>query len=231
MVSKLFSALFTLVFIVAARAQQLDDILDSHYKAVNQEMWDQFHSTTIEGVQFVGQEKITFRLYAKKENRALKGSYNGEPYAEVISKTGNWQQLPWTGDKKVRNLDLENELILSKLFAFGSFIIEDRKLELRGEVRDGGLDLFKIVENRGISEQVEYYIDAEDYFLRKIIVRKVVDDETIPLTVLFDQYRNYGPFPVATSIVMQSQEGGREFVFDEFFLGDGIRDQVFARPD
>lgn len=223
---------FCLCFVaLVAVSQQLRDILDRHYEVINQPMWNQFHSTTVEGVQFFGQEKISFRLYAKKERRALKGYYNGEPFSEVFSEAGSWQQLPWTGDKKVRDLSIENELVLKSLFAFGSFISGDAEIDLRGEVKDGGLSLFHLVENRGASEQIEYYIDAEDYFLRKIIVRKVVNNKTIPLTVQFDQYRKYGPIPVATSIVLQLEQGRREFVFDEIFLGDGIRDQVFARPE
>ncbi len=216
--------------LVLVCAQDIEGILRRHYEAYNQVFWDEVNSVTAEGVWFNGNEKLYMKMFAKKPaNIAIKGTYEGHEYAEVSGTWGHWTLAPWTGLKKIQLMLPQEELLLQHLFSFGSPIPRDAVLEYMGAVKENGIPSYWLRENRADTE-IDYFIDRHDYFLRKRNIRKLINGRTEPLTQTYDQFRAYGDFSLPLVTVIKTTKLDREYVMDEIYIGDGIADGVYQRP-
>jgi len=225
----LFVSVIFVPFLV--RSQNIEQIVTNHYAASGQDLWKEIKSVSIEGVWFKGRERLPFLLSAKKPDKiAVRGTKDEDAYVEATNGKESWTIAPWTGSKKPQLMLDEESLILAHLFSFGSYIDEESVLEYQGEVEVNGIAVYWLKEQRSQDMELDFYIDVEDYLLRRMNIRKRIGTKTIPYSQTVDQYRKYGPFNIPATFHITSGSLEREYVFDEIVIGDGIPNDVFERP-
>lgn len=218
----------------AAQAQKAFEIMELHHQSHRQEFWDQVQTVSFEGVWFQDTRKRSFLLEAKKPGKVLvKGTINGEDYVECVNGTSNWAVDPLTKPGQVVALAEQESLILSNLIDFGSPLPADSNPEYKGVVNENRIPSFWLQINKGASTQVDYFIDREDYLLRKMNLVRIGPDQNkeVILSITYDQYKKYGPVVLASVLVVKSQKLEREYVLDETIIGNGIPNKIFERPE
>ena len=214
-----------------AHAQDIEGIMQDHYAAYKQDFWDQVQTVNIRGIWLRGQEKANFELLAKKPGKIMiRGRWQTEPYAESFDGASGWTIAPWTGVKSPQLMLSKEQLLLQSVYEFGSPIPREAVLEYRGEGDAFGIPCYKLATNiDGI--EYEYFIDEEDFFLRRMDRRELIGGQTQILTKRYDQYRKFGGVVIPTLVIVQVEDLEKEYVFDDIIVGDGISNLTFRRPE
>lgn len=205
--------------------------MQDHYAAYKQDFWDQVQTVNITGVWLRGQEKSGFELLAKKPGKIMiRGRWQEEPYAESFDGSGGWTIAPWTGVKRPQLMLAKEQSLLQSVFDFGSPIPRDVALEYRGESDAYGIPCHRLVANiDGV--EFEYFVDEEDFYLRRMDRRELIGNHTQILTKRYDQYRNFGGVVIPTLVIVQVEDLAKEYVFDGIIIGNGISNLTFRRPE
>lgn len=214
-----------------ATGQNIEGILKDHYKAYQQDFWDQVQTVNIKGLWLKGQEKANFELLAKKPGKIMiRGRWQVEPYAESFDGSSGWTIAPWTGVKTPQLMLAKEQLLLQSVFDFGSPIPKNVVLEYRGEGDAFGVPCHRLATIiDGI--EYEYYVDEEDFYLRRMDRRELIGDHTQILTKRYDQYRKFGGVVIPTLVTVRVEDLEKEYVFDDIIVGDGISNLIFRRPE
>lgn len=229
--NKVYSITILLLIAFSAKSQDIGGILESHYTANQQSFWDQVQTVNIRGIWLKDQEKASFELLAKKPNKIMiRGRWQAEPYAEAFDGASGWTVAPWTGIKTPQLMLAGEQQLLQAVFAFGSPIPRDAVVEYRGTGDAFGIPCYRLgTEIGGVS--YEYFIDEEDFLLRRLDRRELMGDHTQTLTKRYDQYRKFGGVVIPTLVVVQVDNLEKEYVFDDIIVGDGISNLTFRRPE
>lgn len=214
-----------------SKAQDIEGIIQDHYKASQQDFWDEIQTVNINGIWLKGQEKTAFELLAKKPGKILlRGRWKSEVFAQSFDGVSGWTLAPWTGATIPQLMLPKEQRILREIFDFGSPIPRDVALEYRGEGNAFGVPCHRVAAQIGGIEY-EYFIDEEDFYLRRMDRRELIGDHTIVLTKRYDQYRKFGGVVIPTLVIIQTEDLEKEFVFDDIVIGNGISNHVFRRPE
>lgn len=223
--------IFTLLCGPFLHAQDIEGILKDHYAAYQQDFWDQVQTVNIRGIWLIGQEKANFELLAKKPGKVMiRGRWQVEPYAESFDGSSGWTIAPWTGVKTPQLMLSKEQRMLQAVFEFGSPIPRDAVLEYRGEGDAFGVPCHRLATQiEGI--EYEYFLDEEDFYLRRMDRRELIGSYTQILTKRYDQYRKFGGVVIPTLVVVRVEDLEKEYVFDDIIVGDGISNLTFRRPE
>ena len=223
--------IFSLLWSTSVKSQDIEGIIAEHYKVSQQEFWDQIQTVNIRGIWLKGQEKATFELLAKKPGKImLRGQWQSEPFAQSFDGSSGWTQAPWTGTSTAQLMLPKEQRVLRAVFDFGSPIPRDVALEYRGEGDAFGVPCYRLAAQiDGV--EYEYFIDEDDYRLRRMDRRELIGKQTVILTKRYDQYRKFGGVAIPTLVTIQTEDLEKEFVFDDIVAGNGISNLVFRRPE
>lgn len=223
--------IITLLWTPLAKAQDIEGIMQDHYKAYKQDFWDQVQTVNIRGIWLIGQDKASFELLAKKPGKVmLRGRWQVEPYAESFDGSSGWTIAPWTGVKTPQLMLPKEQLMLRSVFEFGSPIPRDVALEYRGEGDAYGVPCYRLAASiDGV--EYEYFVDEEDFFVRRMDRRELIGNHTQILTKRYDQYRKFGGVVIPTLVIVRVDDLEKEYVFDDIIVGDGISNLTFRRPE
>lgn len=215
---------------VALEAQNIERILEKHFQAHQQDFWEEVRTISIRGVWLRGAEKTRFELFAKKPGKRLvKGNWNGNPYAEAFDGSSGWTQAPWTGVKSPQLMLGKEQLLVKNIFEFGSAVPEDALLEYLGETNESGIPVHRFLEKKDDAE-IDYFIDVEDFLLRKVVIREKIAGNVEILSKSYDQYRNFGGIMMPSLIYLKIDDLEKEYVFNEMVVGDAVSNLMFRRP-
>ena len=214
-----------------AYAQDIEGIMKDHYAAYQQDFWDQIRTVNITGIWLIGQEKTRFELLAKKPGKVMvRGRWQQEPYTESFDGSSGWTIAPWTGVKTPQLMLPKEQLMLQSVFEFGSPIPRNVALEYRGEGDAFGIPCHRLATKiDGV--EYEYFIDEEDFFLRRMDRRELIGNHTHILTKRYDQYRKFGGVVIPTVVIVRVEDLEKEYVFDDIIVGNGISNLTFSRPN
>ena len=107
---------------------------------------------------------------------------------------------------------------------------KDVVLEYRGEGDVNGVPCHRLAASiDGI--EYEYFIDEEDFYLRRMDRRELIGGHTQILTKRYDQYRKFGGVVIPTLVIVRVEDLEKEYVFDDIIVGDGISNLTFRRPE
>ena len=226
---------FLIIFLSAASlgsgAQDVEGILQKHYKAYQQDFWDQIQTANVRGIWLKGSDKTNFELLAKKPGKIIiRGRWQSEPYAASFDGASGWTIAPWTGVKVAQLMLPKEQRMMQAIFDFGSPIPREAAMEYRGEMEVYGIPCYRVATKIGAVEY-EYFIDQEDYYLRRLDRRELAGEDTHVLTKSFDQYRKFSGIVIPTLIVIQTEDLEKEYVFDDVVVGNGISNLIFRRPE
>ena len=215
---------------VKTEAQNIERILNRHFEAHTQDFWDQARTVTVEGAWFTGSERTTFTLHAKRPDKIiLKGTWNSKTYIEAFDGVVAWTVAPWTGVNQPQLMLIQEQMMITHLFDYGSAIPRDVVLEYKGKVKEDGLECHWLSEMRD-DVQYDYFVDTHKFYLRKVNRREVIGEETELLSKTYDIFKSFGGVTFPTVILIRTKKLEREFVYDDLVIGDGVSDAIFRQP-
>ncbi len=224
----LYTFLIFVLLIPKTYGQSKHKVLEKHYKAQQQEFWDQINtiSAKVEWGSVLG----TFHgdFIAKKPNKIMFKSVKSR-VIEAFDGKESWTIASWT-DEEVLPMESYRSFMIRELMIFGSPIVDNDDLVFRGTASVDQIYCywFEVIKS---NRRVEYFIDIKTHMLYKSVITQKIGDETIALTRTVDKYRQFNGIQFPTIIRVKTLEMESEYVFDSIVLGEGIPSSRFTKPD
>ena len=227
MKQRFIMSLVLLLGLTHTRAQDsLSYILDRHYEAHQQELWEGIKSLSAKGnwLSLHGSYPATF--YFKKPNKYLMINQRSR-FIEAWNGVESWTIAKWT-KSSVAQLSAEETLINQAIFTFGSPLKRVADLENKGIVFLDQAPHYWIVEDQAHA-LIEYFISKQTFLLTKTIFTKKRGE---PLVVVREvvKYGGFQGVSFPTHIKLQTKTMVAEYVFNKITLGDPVQDKRFSKP-
>ncbi len=234
---KTISALFILLIIAAvnvAQAQNLDQVLEKHFKAVGQDKLLTQKTYTIEAnVQQMGMSipmvmKIKrpgkFRMEIDMQGQKMIQAYNGEK---------GWVVAPWmspdpqdlTGAQLQQAMDQAD--IDGELYNYKN---KGHQAELAGKEEVDGNEVYNIKLTTKNDIVKNYYIDADTYLIDKVKSTVNAQGQEVEVEQTMSDYEKTDGVMIAHKIVSESPMGTATINIEKVSFNDDIDDQTFERP-
>lgn len=226
--------LLTLIIIpFGIQAQTGMSILEKHFESCGQEEWNQVRTITIDG-KWVDDDYHAFDMkltWKRPDKVRIEGKYEGKPYAEAYNGVVAWTIAPWRDAYEVQRMTDAEEIVVRNVFTAGSPLYEAREhLEFTGLMDMEGVLYNTFTLSEGSFKRV-FYLDRDTHRLYYELIENQFGKEKVSILKVIDNYKNYGPMLVPTSVIFEGLEMNREFVFDEIYLGTGAKDSIFEYPE
>lgn len=231
----LFSCLFALAATLSIQAQDPDQILEKHFKAMGQDNLLKVKTLKVTGKSITMGMEMPFTMMAKRPNKLkividfqgmeIIQAYDGETAWVVSPMMGSSAPVDLTGmeaDGMKESADLDGML--------WKYEEKGNKIELGGTemVKSREHYLLNLIRSNGNVDR--YYIDKENYLLGKIVQKSMMNGVVMEMEVLPGDYRDVGGFlmPFTT----EQRTGGQTNMtikFDKIEKNVEIEDSIFSK--
>ncbi|MEO9475427.1 MAG: hypothetical protein ABJG41_07820 [Cyclobacteriaceae bacterium] len=220
-----------ILFGTFAQPQDLSTILQKHFEAHGQELWDQIGTVVIDG-EWVTTEfrKFPMKLTYKQPNKVrLEGMWGRKKYAQVTNGKVAWTVAPWTGTSHPQLMTPLEHMTIANTFSPGSALKLYREtVNLQGlELFEGEL-LIKLTYEDAYTAR-EFYLGKEDYILYWEVIRSKVGQMSV-VKKQYENYHNYSGLLAPTAVRFFAGDEEKELVFADVSLGVGAANSIFEMP-
>lgn len=214
---------------MGSSAQSLEGILEKHYKAHSQEIWDQINTFSSD-VEWSGPyDLIRGEILAKKPNLFYLVSRKSR-VIEAFDGREAWTRAPWSKDQ-IQIIPGDRAETLPIVLSFGSPISKEASLTHRGKVQVDGQLCHWLIESKKNFE-IEYFINAKTHLFYKVIYSKKLEEGNgSTLTKTVTTYRTFNGVVCPTVVEVKTPTSESEYVFDNIILGEGIASSKFKKPN
>ena len=193
---------------IAASAQNLEEILTKHEKAIGTDKGT-VSSAVISGFSFRGTKEIPFKLYVKNGKVRYEASgQNSRPMIQIFDGQKGWILSPRSPDPQEltgrQSLMIQHRAnIVSPLVSWRKYI---KRLSLVSTEKLEGVDIYRIkMEDRDAI--VEYYIDKKSYLLLKQTRLIQQNGEELLMLTMYKNYKVVDGFTLAFNIETKPEGG------------------------
>ena len=227
-------SIFLGVFILfgsLAYSQDLSTILERHFQAHGQELWEQIGTVVIDG-EWVTTEfrKYPMKLTYKRPDKVrLEGMWGSKKYAQVTNGKVAWTVAPWTGTSQPQLMTPQEHMTIANTFMPGSALKPYReKVKMQGlELFEGEL-LIKLTYEDEYTTR-EFYLGKDDYTLYWEVIKSKVG-HMHELKKQYENYHNYSGLLAPTAVRFFTGDEEKELVFADVSLGVGAANSIFEMP-
>jgi outer membrane lipoprotein-sorting protein len=227
-------ALLLVVLLIPAHAQTLQDVLDKHFKAIGQEklLSKKTYSVkaTIEQMGMV----LPMEMKMKRPNKfRMEMEMQGKTMIQAYDGENGWLIAPWvssepqdlTGAQLDQAMDQAN--IDGELYNYAE---KGFSAELLGKEFIDDTEVFniKLISKEGTEKN--YYIDTDNYFVRKVKARVDAQGQEVEVEQNMNDYREFEGVMMATNIESKSPMGAANIIFERIIFGEQIDDSIFIKP-
>ncbi len=227
-------ALLLAAFVVA-KAQNADEIMDKHLKAIGtQEAWNNIKSVRMEGTMSVQGMEIGVTqtiLLGKAMRRDI--SVMGMSGYSIVTKTEGWNYMPFQGQTKPEPmkadmLKMEQQELELKSKEMYDYKSRGTKAELLGKDTTNKIACYKIrfTEKDG-SESVSYF-DISTYYIVRMETKIKQDDQEQEMTV---NYNNYKKLDGGIVMPMSVSMSMGDITFKSIEINKTIDESIFKPAD
>lgn len=202
-------------------------ILQSHFKAVGQELWNQLQTVTIDGrwvdENYYGHAvKITFKVPDKIR---IQGTFDGKTFVEAYDGNIAWTIAPWKRKYEVMEMNERESVIIRNSFSLGSPLYSvAENLQYEGlKDMEGTLYHAFVFEDEYLRKT--FYLDRDDD--RLYFEQMVAKDGAFDVLKIYEKYRTYSGLSLPTAVRFVADGLDKELVFDEVYLNLGANDSMF----
>jgi outer membrane lipoprotein-sorting protein len=230
---KKFIFLFFVLPLITLNAQDIDNILDKYFKAINQEKLSGVQSIISKGkIKQMGVE-IPMSMWQKRPGKVrVEGTFSGQSFIQTFDGTTGWNLNPFTGVTEPKEMT-EDEIGQAKdqsdmdgyLFNYKA---KGYKLELLPdeEVDSAKVHVINVIKTD--SSSIKHYINAETNLLVKTKF-------TVMGTEIESSLKDYKevagvkfPHSIENSVNGQVM---MQIVLDEIKFNEEIPDALFGKPE
>ena len=209
------------------------EILNKHFEAIGQDQWDQIDDVTIDG-RMVDKDYRGYSMdlwYKRPEKIRMQGSYGGRTFIEVTDGQLAWILAPWKDQYSVQPMNFQERILLENSLSLGSPLKNlNDKLRFQGLVDYEGTVYLTYVYEVQQGEDIfrrTFYLDRKNFMLYMETYEWGKDQH---MKKVYEKYRNYGPLSIPTAVRFSYGNQERELIYDEVFIGLGIKNELFEKP-
>ncbi len=234
---KIYGPLMALLFVgffTMAGAQNLQDVLDKHFEAIGQETLLAKETYSVKAtVEQMGM-KIPMDMKMKRPDKfRMVMEMQGQKMIQVFDGEKGWVLAPWVSsepqelsgaqlEQAMQQADIDGELY--RYEANGS------TAELLGKEFIDDLEVFNIKLVNADGTEKNYYIDSEDYFIRKVKGKVKSQGREMSVEQNMGNYTEIDGVMMALEIESKSPVGTARIVFEEVKFGETFDDAIFQKP-
>jgi outer membrane lipoprotein-sorting protein len=229
-----FLAVFLVSVLNQSQAQNIQSVLDNHFKAVGQEKLLEMESYSIKAtVKQMGME-IPMNMKTKRPNKfRMEMEMMGQKMVQTYDGEKGWVLAPWvssepqelTGPELSQAIDQAN--IDGELYNYSE---KGTTGELIGKVNMEGTPVFNIRLTDKEGTVKNYFIDAETWLVRKIRAKINAQGQEVEVEQSLADYKNIDGVMMPSKIESKTPMGTVEIVFDEIKFNEKFDDSVFSKP-
>jgi outer membrane lipoprotein-sorting protein len=233
------SILTVSIFLIAislnvAKAQTLDEVLNSHFKAVGQENLVVVNSFIIKAkLSQAGMEMPMERKIKKPNKFRMEIEMQGQKMIQAFDGVEGWMVTPWlspepqelAGDQlkqAIAQADIEGELYnYEKKGSTAEFI---GKVNLDGKVAYR----IKLTDKEGNIKN--YFIDADTYLIKKVKAKVEAMGQTVDVETRMLDYREVDGITMAMKMESDTPMGTITILMEEVKFNEDLDDAIFKKP-
>jgi len=234
---KSISTLLAILFIALTgqiNAQNLDEVLDKHFKTVGQEKLLEKQSYSVKAtIQQMGME-LPMVMKMKRPNKfRVEMEMQGQKMIQAYDGAKGWMIAPWmspepqdlSGPELDQAMDQAN--IDGELYNYKD---KGSTATLLGKVNVDGSPMFNIKLTDKDGNVKNYFIDAESYLVRKVKAKVNAQGQEVEVEQSLSDYKNIEGILMPMKIESKMPMGSANVVFESIVFGENFDDSIFTRP-
>jgi outer membrane lipoprotein-sorting protein len=225
-----------LITIGAASAQDLQSILDKHFKAIGQEKILKVKTQVSSGTIIQMGMELPFKSITKRPNKAFtEMDFQGARVVMAYDGENGWAIQPWTGSEEPIDLagpELGPMKELSDLDGnLWNYKEKGHQLELVGTEDLNGTEVYILKNIRQDGNIFHYYLDSEKSIVLKMKYNLTVNGQVTELVALMSNFQDVDGYlmPFTTEQSFDGQ-AGMTLQFNEVKFNEDIDDAIFIKP-
>jgi outer membrane lipoprotein-sorting protein len=234
--SMMLTAMLAMAVLFTAQAQDLDKILDHHFKAVGQKNLQKIKTLKATGTASMMGMDVPFSMQAKRPGMVrteveVQGAkivqvYDGENAWAVNPLTGSSMAVDLTGTEAEglkENADLDGQL--------WNYKEKGHTLSLDGSGEVNGKDCYVLKLDKKNGQTDYYYIDKEDYLIRELRTSRPMNGTPMEVEALMSDYRDVDGYKMPFNT--EQRAGGQTFMtlkMDQVETNVDLDDSLFDKP-
>lgn len=234
---KTFLTLLAVLFIVLTgqvNAQNLDEVLDKHFKAVGQEKLMEQQSYTVKAkVQQMGME-LPMEMKIKRPNKfRMEMEMQGQKMIQAYDGEKGWMIAPWISAEPQDLSGPELEQAMDQADIDGELYNYKEKgttATLLGKVNVDGSPMFNIKLTGKDGNVKNYFIDAESFLIRKVKAKVNAQGQEVEVEQTLSEYKNYDGILVPMKIESKMPMGTANVIFESYVFGEKFDESIFTKP-
>lgn len=191
----LILAFVTLLAFNTLNAQSLDQIIESHVKAVGgADNWKKVNSMVVDiTMQAQGAEVKVKRTQVNDKAMRMDISVMGMNGYTIVTKTEGWNFMPFQGQTKPEPMTEDvvkaTQDDLNIMDDFMTYKTTGKKLELVGTDDVEGTECFKITSTNKDGKVTTYWLDKSSYLIIKEVQKLKVNGQEMEQTSTYSNYK------------------------------------------
>ena len=228
------SFLIAVFAITALSAQDLDKILNDHYKASAQDKMSKITSTTMNGKLVVmGMETGVTIYQARPLKFRLEAEFMGSQMIQTYDGTTGWTYMPAMGvtePTKMGTDELKGVLNQANMDSpLWDYKDKGNNVELLGASEDGSANIIKLTTAEG--DEITVWISKETSLMSKVITIQMAQGMETEIETELKDYKVVDGIP--TAHYMGSKMGGQVIsavTFESIEFNKTLDDSLFGKP-
>jgi hypothetical protein len=197
---RLTISLFVVALATTLSAQDLDKILQDHFKASAQDKKTQITSDVTNGkVIAMGMETLVTMYRSRPSKLRIEADLMGNKMIQTYNGSRGWFYAPTMGaiqPREIGSADLQNLVMQADIDSpLWDFEARGNKLEQAGESEDGSEYKVKLTTSGG--EEMTIFINKESSLISKILSTQLANGLESPMEMVFKNYKDVEGIPTA----------------------------------
>lgn len=230
------TALLAMAVMFTAQAQDLDKILENHFKAVGQKNLQKIKTIKTTGTAEMMGMQVPLTMQAKRpgmvrtevevQGAKIINVYDGQNAWTINPLTGSSVAMDLTGteaDGLRENADLDGQL--------WNYKEKGSQLSLDGTADVNGMECFVLKLDKKNGQTDYYYIDTDDYLIRELRTSRTMNGTPMEIEAFMTDYRDVDGYKMPFKT--EQRAGGQTFMtlqFDKVEPNVELDDSIFSKP-
>jgi outer membrane lipoprotein-sorting protein len=228
------SLIFAVFAITSMSAQDLDKILNDHFKASAQEKMSNITSTTMKGkVVAMGMETEITLYQARPNNLRMEMTIMGSPMITTYNGTTGWTYAPAMGIAEPMEMGTDELKIALDQANMDSplwnYKEKGNNLELLGTSEDGSAYKIKLTKAEG--DEMVLFISKESSLMSKLIINQSVNGMDAEIEMEMKDYKTVKGIPKAHYMATKmSGQTVSTITFESIEYNKPLDSSLFGKP-
>lgn len=235
---KITILLLGIIISISISAQDMDEILQSHYEVMGYEQMKDLNSLVFTGkTASMGMENEFTMTMKRPEMYRLEVPIQGQKMIQVYNKGEAWYIAPWTGSLDPQDVAGDQLKAMKKQTDFEgplyNYEKKGNKVELIGADDMEGSEVFKIKLIDEFGDETMYFIDAENFVILKEENTTSMRGEDVKTETYYSNFKPYGDGDMIMAYSFEVRMNGQvasAITVESVELNPEVDEAIFAKP-